>query len=253
MNLILIEPAEVDAAGVVTLAGPRAAHLTAVLRVTPGQPVRIGIVDGPAGSGIVTDVHPGAVRLTCSFTGAVPPRPPVDLLLAVPRPKVLRRLWAQLAALGVGRVLLTNAAKVERHYFDTHILDEATYRPLLIEGLQQARDTRLPVVSIHRQFRPLVEDHLHACSDAATRVVADPSALQPLRAVIATATPRTDAATSEGRVLLAIGPEGGWNAFELELLAAHGFVAAAMGGRTLRSDTAAIALLTLVHDAMSER
>lgn len=254
MNLILVEPAELDPAGLVTLAGPRADHLTSVLRVSPGQPVRVGVVDGPMGSGVVTDMNAGTVRLACTFTGAAPPRPPVDLLLAVPRPKVLRRLWAQLAALGVGRVLLTNAAKVERHYFDTHILDEATYRPLLIEGLQQARDTRLPVVSIHRQFRPLVEDHLDTCSDAATRVVADPSAPQPLRAVVATAAPRPDAAPDgHGRVLLAIGPEGGWNAFELDLLAAHGFVAAAMGGRTLRSDTAAIALLTLVHDALKGR
>ena len=57
----------------------------------------------------------------------------------------MRRLWAQIAALGVGRIILTNAEKVERNYFDTHILAPETYRPLLIEGLQQARDTRLPV------------------------------------------------------------------------------------------------------------
>ena len=63
-------------------------------------------------------------------------------------------------ALGVGRIVLTNAERVERHYFDSHILSEASFRPLLVEGLQQARDTRLPAVSIHRQFKVLVEDHL---------------------------------------------------------------------------------------------
>ena len=72
----------------------------------------------------------------------------------------MRRLWAQIAALGVGQIILTNAEKVERHYFDTHILTPETYRPLLIEGLQQARDTRLPAVSIHRKFRILIEDEL---------------------------------------------------------------------------------------------
>jgi len=51
---------------------------------------------------------------------------------------------------------------------------------------------------------------------------------------------------SRERVLLAIGPEGGWNSFETALLEAHGFQTVGMGPRTLRSDTACIALLALV-------
>jgi RsmE family RNA methyltransferase len=50
-------------------------------------------------------------------------------------------------------------------------------------------------------------------------------------------------------VLLAVGPEGGWNEFELGLLQTHRFQPVAMGERTLRSDTAVIAMLALVHDA----
>jgi hypothetical protein len=72
----------------------------------------------------------------------------------------MRRLWAQIAAMGVGQIILTNAERVERNYFDTHVLMPECYRPLLVEGLQQARDTRLPRVSIHRQFKVLVEDEL---------------------------------------------------------------------------------------------
>src|SRR5205823_10500285 len=102
-------------------------------------------------------VADGAVEPHCAFDATVPPRPPIDLLLALPRPKVMRRLWAQLAALGVGQIMLTNAERVERNYFDTHVLKPECYRPLLVEGLQQARDTRLPNVSIHRQFKVLVE------------------------------------------------------------------------------------------------
>ena len=109
-----------------------------------------------------------------SSTRRLPAPPAVDLLLALPRPKVLRRLWAQFAALGVGRIVLTNAARVERHYFDTHVLEESTYRPLLIEGLQQAGDTRLPRVSIHRQFRILIEDELDGLSNDGARLVAHP-------------------------------------------------------------------------------
>ncbi|HET6959624.1 MAG TPA: 16S rRNA (uracil(1498)-N(3))-methyltransferase, partial [Vicinamibacterales bacterium] len=160
MNLILLEPSEVSGTNVVTLSGPRAAHMLKVLRVTPGLQVRVGVLDGPRGIASVDGIRDEAVTLSCMFDVTAPARPPVDLLLATPRPKVMRRLWAQIAALGVGRIILTNAEKVERNYFDTHMLEPGTYRPLLIEGLQQARDTRMPSVSIHRRFKVLIEDEL---------------------------------------------------------------------------------------------
>ena len=244
MNLLLLEPGEVDDGGQVRLSGVRADHLRLVLKVAPGQQVRVGVIDGPCGAGTVTSMAGDAIVLRCAFDAQAPPRPRVDLLLALPRPKVMRRLWAQLAALGVGRIVLTNAARVERNYFDTHVLSPECYRPLLVEGLQQARDTRLPDVSVHRQFKVLVEDLVDGLCPGGARLVADP----------ATTTPAGDAVRASGkeRVLLAVGPEGGWNAFEMELLGAHGFQSIGMGPRTLRTDTACVALLALVHSAMTD-
>ena len=277
MNLVLVEPSEVtpigrdprpiaqdhrsdpvggdprsgpdgktpgDKRGVVTVDGDRARHLLKVLNVTVGDTVRLGIIDGPIGVATVTDVGDATVTLQGEFTD-VPPRPSVDLLLALPRPKVLRRLWAQLAALGVGRIMLTNAERVERNYFDTHVLTARCYRPLLIEGLQQARDTRLPQVTIHRQFRVLIEDELDGMTGEATRVVADPGGDLGGTAAIGDVV----ASGADARVLLAVGPEGGWNRFELSLLEDRGFQRASMGSRTLRTDTACIALLALLSEA----
>lgn len=241
MNLVLLEERDALESGTVTLSDARASHLLSVLRVVPGQVVRIGLLDGPLGSATVESTGDRRVTLRCAFEDTTPPRPRVDLLLAVPRPKVLRRLWAQLAALGVGQIILTNAQRVERPYFDTHVLGEACYRPLLIEGLQQARDTRLPVVSVHRQFKPLVEDRLDAMCGDALRVVAHPGGGQGIGSTVG---------GHAGRVLLAVGPEGGWNAFELALLHAHRFQVVGLGPRPLRVDTASIALLSLVHAAL---
>lgn len=244
VNLIILERGEVGESGDVTLSGARAAHLLNVLHIEPDHQVRVGVLDGPRGIASVESIRDGAIALRCTLEAGIPPRPNVDLLLAVPRPKVMRRLWAQIAALGVGQIILTNAEKVERNYFDTHVLAPETYRPLLIEGLQQARDTRLPAVSIHRQFKPLVEDQLDGLFGRGRRVVADPSATRPLSEV--------GRAGDGERILLAIGPEGGWNAFELGLLDAHGFQRAGMGPRTLRTDTACVALLALAHARNSD-
>lgn len=245
MNLVLIDSAEL-AGHSVTFADARAVHLRKVLKVAVGQTVRIGRIDGPLGVGTVQAISADGVELRCAFEPDLPPPPRVDVLLALPRPKVMRRLWAQLAALGVGQVILTNAEKVERDYFDSHVLEPEGYRPLLIEGLQQARDTRVPRVSIHKRFKVLIEDDLDTLCPSSRRIVAHPAAEASL----------FDAASGiarDQRVLVAIGPEGGWNDFELGLLDAHGFVRAGIGPRTLTTTTACVAILTLVHEALRRR
>jgi len=247
VNLLLLEPAEIRSDGTSVLSGGHACHLKDVLRLQPGQDVRVGVIDGGLGTGTVLSLGDGTVTLRCTFD-AIPARPSVDLLLALPRPKVMRRLWAQVAALGVGQIILTNAERVERNYFDTHILEPEVYRPLLLEGLQQARDTHLPVVSIHRRLKVLLEDDLDGLCPSGVRLVAHPGSTLTFRAALDTNSAYV--AGGQTRTLLAVGPEGGWTDFELRLLAAHGFGIVGMGARTLRSDTACVALLALLHEAI---
>lgn len=265
MNLILLQRGEVDERGRACVLDHRAEHIREVLRANPGDEIRVGLVDGPLGEAMLLTVDAITVEMECTFEPKPPPRPLVDLLLALPRPKVMKRLWAQLAALGVGRILLTNAARVERNYFDTHVIDPAFFTPLLLEGLQQARDTWLPVVSIHKRFKPLVEDELDALCPPPMRLVADPRSRNGVDAAIrriARDWPRGPSVRigppetplyepTDRRLLLAVGPEGGWVPFELDLLRAHGFRAIGLGERALRSDTACVALLALVHDALA--
>jgi RsmE family RNA methyltransferase len=243
VNLILLEPGDLKSDGTARISGPQADHIRKVLKSSPGHELRVGVIDGPAGTATITEVTDSFVGLACVLGAETPDRPPVDLLLALPRPKVMRRLWAQLAALGVGRIILTNAERVERDYFDTHILQPETYRPLLIEGLQQARDTRLPLVSIHKRFRLLVEDELDALCPQRNRLMSHPG--EPTSGVVS----RKTTPDVVSRTLLAVGPEGGWNAFELGLLEKHGFSRISLGPRSLRTDTACIALMTTVYNA----
>ena len=235
MNLILLEPEEIAAGGAAVLSGARARHVREVLKAEPGETLRVGMIDGPIGTATVME-DGKELRLHCVWTGERPPVPRVDLLLAMPRPKVMNRLWPVLASLGVGRILVCNAWKTERNYFDTHVLEPAHIRAGLIEGLQQARDTRLPKVSVHRQFRKLIEDELASFGPYAARLVAHPGN-----------NTRWPLVSNEGRILLAVGPEGGWTPFELGLLAVHQFLPVSWGPRPLRTDTACAVLLGLVH------
>jgi len=243
VNIVLFDASELRDDGSVVVSDVRARHLLSVLRVTPGQEVRIGVIDGPQGVGTVSDVSEERVTLACAFETSIPERPRVDFLLALPRPKVMRRLWAPLAELGVGQIILTNAEKVERDYFDTHILHEDGYRPLLITGLQQARDTRLPRVSVHKRFKVLIDDELPALFPDGRRLMAHPDSSATIGGALRSIRPQE-------RVLIAVGPEGGWNGFELALLDLHRFRPISLGPRTLATTTACIALLALTHNAL---
>jgi len=244
VNLLLLDPNELDSDGGAVLADARAAHLIRVLNVAPGERIRAGVIQGGVGEAEILTCETDRVSLKLLNLGPPPAPPRVDLLLAVPRPKVMKRLWAPLAALGVGRIVLTTAARVERCYFDTHILEPSFYRPLLIEGLQQARDTRLPDVVIHRAFRPLVEDAHDPIFNDEIRLVAHPGVEDRIRSLVPE--------PSAGRAVIAIGPEGGWVPFELDLLGQRGFQPVSIGARTLRTDTACIALLSLLHDRLRD-
>ncbi len=242
MNRILLTPGEWREDGLSVLQDRRAVHIRRVLGCRPGDTLRIGQLDGPRGTATVVSTGADGVYLRCRFDQ--PPLPPtgVTLLLALPRPKVMHRLWAPLASLGVERIVLVNAEKVERNYFDTHWIDSAAYEPLLIEGIEQSGDTRLPRVRVCRRFKPFIEDESASFFGEATRLVFHPHEAAPLSA---------EAVPPARPVVIAIGPEGGWSDYEIDLLRRHDFACVSFGVRTLRTDTAVQAILgavTLLRD-----
>ena len=225
MNLLLLEPADLQPDGTARMTGRRLRHALEVLRAAAGDVLRVGLVDGPTGSAEVLRAAGDELVLRPSLDASPPPRPGIDLLLAVPRPKALRKVLPAAASLGVDRIVLVNAARVEKSYFASRVLEPAALRELLVLGLEQARDTRMPEVLIRERFRPFVEDELDALWPRAQRLLADPSA-------------RTAPARDSRRLLLAIGPEGGWVPFEIDLLASRGFERFTLGPRTLRVEVA---------------
>nr|WP_236672890.1 16S rRNA (uracil(1498)-N(3))-methyltransferase [Comamonas sp. JC664] len=221
--------------GTARLTGRRAQHAREVLRAEPGESLRVGRLGGLTGTGEVLENSAGVLHVRVTLTEPPPPRAGVDLLLAIPRPKALKKVLPAVASLGVDRIVLVNAARVEKSYFDSKVLDAAFVHELLIQGLEQARDTRLPEVLVRERFRPFVEDELDAVfGPRSLRLLPHPPARQPLRA---------SGVETAQRVVLAIGPDGGWVPFEADLLEAHGFHPFSLGPRILRVETAVPVLL----------
>jgi RsmE family RNA methyltransferase len=235
MNVILISPAEVQN-GLVVLSDRRARHLVKVLRAQPGDTLRVGLLDGLLGRGLVREIARDRAVLTVSFDTPPPPPSRLGLILALPRPIMLNRVLSQAASLGVKRIFLVNANRVEKSFFSASALAPAALAERLRLGLEQGVDTVMPEVSIHPRFRPFVEDQLPAlAADFPTGLLAHPTATATLA--------RQLAPPPVGQVLLAIGPEGGWVDFEVEQFHQRGFRDFSLGPRILRVDTAVPALL----------
>jgi RsmE family RNA methyltransferase len=130
--------------------------------------------------------------------------------------------------MGVKRIVLLGSYRVEKSYFASPHLAPAAMRSELLLGLEQGRDTALPEVLVRRFFKPFVEDELAARFPERTRLLAHPVDASPLEAH----------APAEPRAALAIGPEGGWTAYEAEELRRRGFAPFSLGARVLRVDAA---------------
>jgi RsmE family RNA methyltransferase len=228
VNLLLLDPVDVRTDGTVRLTGRRLAHVRDVLGPERGSVLRVGMRGGRIGTAQVASLTADELVLDPPvLTDDPPPRAGIDLLLAVPRPKALAKLLPAIAALGVDRLVLVNAARVEKSYFTAGVLEPPAIGELLDLGLEQARDTVAPEVVVFPRFRPFVEDEGTATfAGCALRLLAHPTAAEPC--------PRRD---GTGRVALAVGPEGGWVPFEIELLAGLGFRPVSLGPRVLRVET----------------
>ena len=252
MNRILFERNEI-VDGVATFGGARAEHVLGVLHGEVGQTLKTGEINGGVGTGEILEIVRGGsgeearvrVRVRHEEESL---RPWADIILAPPRPRVMKRLLPQLAAMGVGRIVLGGAKKVEKDFWGATLLKEENYRPLLVDGLMQCGASILPELVCRRAFRRFVADELDAMFPTTRRVVAHPYG-EGMSAETSetTGTAGTSSSASQDAarqsLLLAIGPEGGWTDDEVELLETRGFRRYSLGPRILRTETATIALL----------
>ena len=236
MNRILFETDEI-VNGVATFGGERAEHVMKVLHGEVGQVLKTGEINGPIGTSEIVSISGEAesfplLKVRCSHIGQSLP-PWVDLILAPPRPRVMKRLLPQLATMGVGHIFLVGAKKVEKDFWGATLLKEENYRPLLIDGLMQAGTSILPTLETRRNFRKFVNEEVDGLWPNAKRIVAHPYGAQSTAVDGSRQLP----------LLLAVGPEGGWTDEEVALLEEHGFARYSLGSRILRTDTATVALL----------
>lgn len=226
MNLLLIEPADLQEPGIACIRDRRHRHLVDIKGCGVGDSVAAGLLDGPVGTAQVIYQDADETRVQLELATAPPPPLPLTLVLALPRPKMLRRILRTVAELGIKDLYLIHSGKVEKSYWHSPVLDAATLHGYFIAGLEQVGDTQLPRCHLRQRFRPFVEDELPRLCPPGTGILAEPSGRDPW--------PSSPSQAST----LVVGPEGGFTDFEQALLQAQGLLSCSLGPRIYRVETA---------------
>jgi len=249
MNLVLLYEDEVNGFIVVlSQKDERSIHVRKILKLKSGDNLKVGIVNGKIYSSTIEWGEDNALRIRIDESSATDSSEevPVDLILACPRPKALNRLWPVIASLGVRRIFLVNANKVEKAYFDsTAVKDENKRRKGLIEGLQQsAVDTHLPKVFVKRRIKIFLEDEAKLLFTNQAKFICHPGPYPRISILV-----RKEVSKQHGCVL-AIGPEGGWTDYEVNMFKSLGFAPVSLGKRILRTPVAITSVLSILKDAL---
>jgi RsmE family RNA methyltransferase len=226
VNIVLLQAADWLSETVAVVRDRRAVHLREVLRVAVGDSIRVGLLGGQCGRGVIEALDASGVWLQVVLSEPPPPRHRFEIVLALPRPKMLRRILRQCAEFGVADLHLIHSARVEKSYWQSPLLQPARLEDALLMGLERSRDTIAPRVHLHQRFRPFVEDRLPAICAGRPCWIADWGA------------PLSLAAVPPQPAVVMIGPEGGFVPFEVRL--AEDVIAqrVALGERILSVDTA---------------
>lgn len=232
MNLILLSEDDFVGPNCVQLQGRRLKHILTVHRAALGDQLSVGLLNGPIGKGTVSTMTPETITLELHLDQRPPAPLPAALVLALPRPKVLKRVLIAASSMGVKKIFLINAFRVEKSFWKSPLLSRERLDEFLTLGLEQAKDTLMPEVHLRQLFKPFAEDELPAIVKDSLALVAHPAAQH--------VCPRD----TKEQVTLAIGPEGGFIAYEIEKLVSLGFSPVSLGERPLRVETVVPALLS---------
>jgi RsmE family RNA methyltransferase len=256
----------------------RTIHAARILSLRNGDLIRCGVVSSMEHGGLVTDeaaiqwIPEGKVKKAEPLANGGPPgsleitlnnlKPPlklsatssVSLILALPRPIALNRMLPMISQMGIDTLVLTEARKVRKEYFGSHLFRKPhRIHEQLIEGLCQSGDVKLPKVIVTRNLSEFLKNELDEMFplELYARVIAHPQRSDDK--VVAKLREVNFPCSSQHRMVIAVGPEGGWEEPEEldRFVTDHGFVKVSMGMRVLRSDCAVVSLLALAHDACS--
>lgn len=239
MSRLYVEPERLHDE-IVVVAGEDHRYLTRVLRLTIGDPLVLFDGAGQEVMARIIRIGPRALELKIEErrTVEVAARPEVTVIQALTKGDKLDLVVQKATELGVARIIpVTSARSVPRLEAMRAHGRQTRWQKIARDAARQSGRADVPEV----EPVTALSTALHAAAKDALKIMLWEGA-RAERNGLRTALPEAPPA----RVVIAIGPEGGFAVEEVEAARAAGFAAVGLGPRVLRTETAALVTLSIL-------
>jgi RsmE family RNA methyltransferase len=237
MNSLIILQTELVDQDKAVLSCARAEYAWATHGLRVGRTVRVAVLGGMKGVGIVLGACADRIELQLSLNTESFLLKPIDLIVGLSRPQTVKKAIQAAVMLGVRSLRFVLSERGQKSYRDSHALTAEHLQSETIKALEQIWDGSVPEVSVHHSVATVL----------AKGVVADPASsgvcallAHPTAPAMQTLPTLTGACSS---VVVAIGPEAGWSDSEVQDLTSRGFLSVGLGARVLRVEIAMVFML----------
>ena len=244
MNIVLFTDADKN---IFPQNDERTKHILKVLKKDVGETFEAGIENGKSGIATITNISENGIQFDFMPTGEGKPLNNVEMIIGFVRPIQLKRLFRDMASLGVKKIHLVATELGEKSYMDSKIVERGTAYNALREGTIQAKSTHVPELCIHNSVADCLKSF-----DLTTTINICLDNIEPKATLFNFMSENTANSETNVSVLAAIGSERGWSAKERALFADYNFTLCSMGNRVLRTETASTVAVSLILQSIGE-
>ena len=232
MNTLILEANQFKHTDLAELNERQQQHIKSVLKLKEGDHLHVGALNGKLGHAELCEKNNKLFLRNINLSVCPPAQLNIILILALPRPQMLKRILQTVAIFGVKELVLIQTQRVEKSFWQSPTVTDHAIREQLILGLEQAKATQLPKISKFQRFRPFIEDDCPSLTQTSERFIAHPGSF-----------PMIPSNKREQDLSLAIGPEGGFSEYEVGKFMDLRFSPVQIGERILKVETAVTAIL----------
>lgn len=258
MNIVLFDSEEIEEP--LPLYDERAVHILKILKKNVGDTFEAGIIGAMAGKALIMQINDEGIAFNFTPNNDGKPLYPVSVIVGFPRPIQLKRLFRDMAGLGVSEIHLVGTELGEKSYMDSTIVERGAAFEALKDGSVQAKSTYIPELFVYPTLKNCLEilqredshynhnssiktalDNVRSCCSLNALLSHNYGALDTIRDYMT-----MEQLQKSPRIYAAIGSERGWSDTERSIFEQNKFALTLMGSRVLRTETAATTAVTII-------
>jgi len=247
MNLVLFSHEEIGSP--LKIDDKRAKHIINILKFKEKDTFFAGVINKGTGKAKIDKIDSNYIYFTFEYDGKPIEKNRISLLTAITRPIEAKKILKNCTTIGVSSIYLSIFDKSEKSYFESNLWKDDNYKEYLIEGSCQACACDIPNVflfsSLDECIKNLPENSIKAALDN-YEAEKSLSCLEYPENIASADSNCYKTSPPLPEIILAVAGERGFSNRERVLLKNHGFTLYSLGKRVLKTETAAIAGLSII-------